>query len=318
VETYNGLRNERYSSGFQTLYASCVEGKYTLQAGGVSGSSFDSIDRIHQILLNELANGVRNSPIDLGNSLGEYRETAKLVSSAMVKSARLYRAVRKFNFSEALRVVTGRRNDRYSDTARAAADAWLGFTYGVRPIMNDVYGAMEALGSGQPEIPLHVVRASHKVQFHSKAKYVYYEGETLGAMKGTAKYVFLVDNPLLFTLDQVGVVNPVALTWELIPFSFVVDWFLPIGDFLRGVVPPPGIKSLYGYTYVKGSGVAKQSTDIPGYPGWKTKASSRELFKDRRVFSGFPDYQLLVPDLSLSKTQLASGMALLTSFFLNR
>lgn len=30
-----------------------------------------------------------------------------------------------------------------------------------------------------------------------------------------------------------GFTNPAAVLWEATPFSFVVDWFLPIGDYLK-------------------------------------------------------------------------------------
>lgn len=29
-----------------------------------------------------------------------------------------------------------------------------------------------------------------------------------------------------------GLTNPLEVTWELLPFSFVADWFLPIGDYV--------------------------------------------------------------------------------------
>jgi len=39
----------------------------------------------------------------------------------------------------------------------------------------------------------------------------------------------------LGTLQSLGITNPLNLAWELIPYSFVVDWFLPVGDYLTGL-----------------------------------------------------------------------------------
>jgi hypothetical protein len=36
----------------------------------------------------------------------------------------------------------------------------------------------------------------------------------------------------------------ITLPWELIPYSFVVDWFVNVGDFLGSLVPLPGVKPL--------------------------------------------------------------------------
>lgn len=32
-----------------------------------------------------------------------------------------------------------------------------------------------------------------------------------------------------------GLLNPLEVIWELVPFSFVADWFLPIGDYLSAL-----------------------------------------------------------------------------------
>lgn len=313
VLTWNGTRNERDAGGLCTFNRAIVVGGYILY--GAQDKGLMTVDRIHAIVSNKLASKARNSPIDLGVSLGEYRETAELVEGAMRKTAGLYRAVRKFDFSEALRVVTGRRNRKFSDAAHAAADAWLGFTYGVKPLMRDVYGAMDALSSKDDQVVVHVVRASVSECFRDSAETSACKGNVTGQIKASGKFTYRVDNPLLFTLDQLGVINPIALTWELIPFSFVVDWFIPIGNFLRGVVPPPGISQVSGYTYVKAKGRETRATDLglPGSDGWHTSLVTREIYKDRRIFTGFPNVTLVVPDLSLTKSQLMSGISLLVN-----
>jgi hypothetical protein len=46
--------------------------------------------------------------------------------------------------------------------------------------------------------------------------------------------------------DQLGLdfKSLVTLPWELIPYSFVVDWFLNIGDFIGSLTPSPGYTQL--------------------------------------------------------------------------
>jgi hypothetical protein len=50
----------------------------------------------------------------------------------------------------------------------------------------------------------------------------------------------------LQTLQQLGITNPVGLIWELIPYSFIVDWFVPIGDYLSS------LDRFLGKDFVKG------------------------------------------------------------------
>ena len=62
---------------------------------------------------------------------------------------------------------------------------------------------------------------------------------------------------------QFGLTNPLLVAWEVVPFSFVVDWFLPVGDYLEGLTSLHGLKlsetSLTVHRMVKGT-----STFIPG------------------------------------------------------
>lgn len=45
-------------------------------------------------------------------------------------------------------------------------------------------------------------------------------------------------------LSSVGLTNPLAVVWELIPFSFVIDWFLPIGESLSRTSLPRALGSM--------------------------------------------------------------------------
>jgi len=52
----------------------------------------------------------------------------------------------------------------------------------------------------------------------------------------------------------------VTTAWELVPYSFVVDWFCSIGDWLQAIMPDPAIS-------VKGNWVTCKSTYITSYNG---------------------------------------------------
>lgn len=42
-----------------------------------------------------------------------------------------------------------------------------------------------------------------------------------------------VTDPNLLNLSRLGFVNPASLLWETVPFSFLVDWFVNVGDVLN-------------------------------------------------------------------------------------
>ena len=46
---------------------------------------------------------------------------------------------------------------------------------------------------------------------------------------------------------QLGIDNPLEVVWELIPLSFVADWFIPVGEFLRSLTATNGLVFHSGY-----------------------------------------------------------------------
>ena len=53
-------------------------------------------------------------------------------------------------------------------------------------------------------------------------------------------------NPVLAAMQKLGVANPASLAWELLPYSFVVDWFLPIGQYLNSWTADLGLSFIGG------------------------------------------------------------------------
>lgn len=65
-----------------------------------------------------------------------------------------------------------------------------------------------------------------------------------------------VENPNLWLANQLGFVNPATVAWELVPFSFVVDWVTNVGQFLASATDFLGLDIRGDYTtfHYQGSG----------------------------------------------------------------
>lgn len=312
VQTYNGLRCERQARGLHFAYVAWQNGTYSTNVG--HSRSTPSMASERAIVQNQLLDKVRDQDIDLGVSLGEYRETARFISAAMSKTVRSFQHFRRGEVSKALNVITGRRNTDWRDIPGVASNAWLAYTYGLRPLIKDVYSAMEVLSKpGIDEVPVHTVRSSRTILHHSKIGETYRWTEVKFDIKTRGEISFLVTNPLIKTLDQMGLINPLSVAWELVPFSFVVDWFLPVGKALQQIVPPQGVKFVDGWITHKCRGWSINASNVTTVQphGWITRCTTREFEKTRSVLTSFPRYHVVVPDLSLSKSQIGSGLALL-------
>jgi hypothetical protein len=56
-----------------------------------------------------------------------------------------------------------------------------------------------------------------------------------------------IDDSFYLTLQDVGLSNPLLTGWEVLPYSFVLDWFVGVGDFLSAV------NAFQGYSFKAGS-----------------------------------------------------------------
>lgn len=319
--TYNGLKTQRDASPHQTM-------RQCLSRGYIDDYRGNPVRVPHiEVLENEveirLLKKVRDARIDLGVALGEYRETAAFAQQAMIRTVKALRLARKGRASAALAALTGKRNPRLKDVVDVAADLWLTLSYAVRPLVSDVYSACDVLSRGlnnqnDPNRRFYVRSGVQREVTHSL--HVDDNGNTFdvhlyGEVQSNGKFEFVIDDPFLYTLEQVGMVNPALVGWELVPFSFVVDWFIPVGEFLTNVMPPQGVSLKQGYIYTKFHGDSTNATFVKPTvwlpAGWDTMSRSVEDYKKRRVLTGWPTPRLRPASLALSKAQVASGMALL-------
>jgi hypothetical protein len=51
----------------------------------------------------------------------------------------------------------------------------------------------------------------------------------------------VIDNPSIAYLNSFGLINPLSIAWELVPWSFAIDWFVPVGKTLEAVTATVGL-----------------------------------------------------------------------------
>lgn len=189
--------------------------------------------------------------------IAEGRKTAAMVYGRALHLVNMMVALRKGNFGHFVTLfhpsatppskrAIGRYQKHYGkDPAAAAANAWLEMRYGWLPFMADVRSAVNTLMDvvDAPKNRIGSVRCYKKWISTTKSNDIYYSQPpffrqwctTTTDMLMSAKHKWLfrpnaVDLPARF-----GLVNPLEVIWELVPFSFVADWFLPIGDYLKSL-----------------------------------------------------------------------------------
>jgi hypothetical protein len=213
---------------------------------------------------------LKDQKIDLLTALAEHAQTAGLIESTARRIAtgitEMYRGLRKGRINKrSLRRAfnaIGHHSPR-KGFHKTLASQILEFQYGVRPLLADVHGACEAIAKvryhdrvGSP------VRVSGRVTSGDKTvRSAYPVGQQgPGLLPGTAydtsytetKVVlwFSCSNTVVKNFSDLGFTNPLATVWEKVPFSFMVDWALPMGDWLKALDANYGMEFRGGCTTV--------------------------------------------------------------------
>lgn len=169
-----------------------------------------------------------------------------------------------------------RFNREYGRNAQnAAANAWLEYSYGWVPFMNDVRAAVNTLMdvSDRPNALIATVTAkivrstvdtvATDLIYRNVSPDISVYGHAVVTEKQSfrAKWKF---KPLPLDLPgKLGLTNPMEVAWELLPFSFVADWFLPIGDYLSSLDAPLRFGHVSG-TYGSRSALIKETFATSG------------------------------------------------------
>ncbi len=126
------------------------------------------------------------------------------------------------------------------------SNLWLAYRYGIRPIVSDLTGICQGLKKsvGKKEVSS---RASGQINVTK----VVLGSSTVGVVKVdygniiTDTYLargFSLDDVSLSVLNNIGFSGKglITLPWELVRYSFVVDWIANVGDFIGAISPAFG------------------------------------------------------------------------------
>lgn len=218
----------------------------------------------------KLYKAVDGVKVNLAQFLAERKQVADLLASTATRVYQAARALKRADlrsFANALSLSGTETRDLKRTFERVyktpplerIPNHWLEFVYGWRPLLSDCFEAAELLGEQLntyegPEGVLRV-RSTTRRQFLVGD----YDYSTLTEGNILADYVdrhdcvsrivtqYRLDDEARSLLNKTGISNPALLAWELLPYSFVVDWFVPVGTYLESLT------AMDGFTLVRGT-----------------------------------------------------------------
>jgi hypothetical protein len=300
-------------------------------------------------VINTSLKDLKNSKINLGVVFAERKRTANMVLQTakdlgaallQVKRGDMKGAARTLGV--AYRNVAAKKRTRGRVTpygqafrppkqknATTVQDRWLELQYGWLPLLSDAYGGIAKLHEFADRPNITTLTTKKTLRWNKTTK-VNFEGilanrQDKGFYTRKIVYYFSVSNQAYQDLASMGITNPLYVAWEVVPYSFVVDWFLPIGQFLDT------LDATIGLTFLKGCktsfkkyaiGYNIKGAGVPGGPGSKNYADAwakRRFVECRRETLGsFPLPHLPSFDRRIRNMRVANGLALILQRFKRR
>lgn len=245
-------------------------------------------------LLSKLLAKVKGHSFNMGVALAEVDKLAGTVLGTLkdIGKGAQYLARGRFDqFARLFGVGPPSRKARRRLQATDVSGRFLEMRYAWEPALNDVYEASKAFEqiSNGPR-----TTRTHKGQRVVLNK-TYWTNYCKVPQVITAKrsYIFEMYEEMSVA-RQMGLGNPASILWERIPYSFVVDWFIPIGTYLELIGQIPFMTGRWLRTdsiKYESSGTFQADKSVGGWgPHTPLVDGAWEVFNLRRtVLSGPPD-----------------------------
>jgi len=156
---------------------------------------------------------------------------------------------------KAIRLVTRMRSSlkaMIKSKPRDWGGQWLEYVYGVKPTLSTIFESLERIK--KPETVWYDIRArASSSNKRTDTVSIELPGIPFLARRESSNRIeyrckFAMSGSALESLAGFSSLNPVSFAWEALPYSFVVDWFINVGGYLRATESA----LLYNQAFVSG------------------------------------------------------------------
>jgi len=248
---------------------------------------------------------VKDQKVNMAQTLAEYKQAQNMFASNATAVAKALRGLKRGNLNEVFDSL-GIRRKKLRGTI---SNRWLELRYGWMPLIQDINGSVQELQAAmqRPRFRKISVRKAEIEEDTRKEYFHDYAGqlrnyERRGFAKTVVKVVCYLRQDSLAAV-RLGFTNPAALAWELLPYSFVIDWLIPIGDWLNSLDACVGVIGAYGTVTTKTKSIYEVS--------YGSQHSFKETYS-RQVFDHLPSPVFPSYSPSLGLGRIANALALLS------
>jgi len=186
--------------------------------------------------LAKLATAIRGHDFNMAVFGAEGRQTIELIRDSCSRLIGGFNALRKGDVRTLVNQFKKPGSQKSVDSAKKHLQlgdfsaALLELRYGWQPLLQDLYELMKAL-KGRTGTRQVTFRARQTVSQFAEVSVTpqYYP---MPGQQTTSLSYKVVFTESLSKPRELGLLDPASVAWEKLPWSFVIDWFIPIGTYL--------------------------------------------------------------------------------------
>lgn len=296
-------------------------------------------------LRNETILQLNTKVLDLQANLAEtgfeLGKTAAMIGKRAQQIANAMRAVKRGRFQYAASILSHSALPQGVRVDKGFASNWLEYRYGWMPIYLTMYGSMKAVYDAMHRADIRILNSRISRELTPDLLTCNSDGGSFGdtttdavlrytleqkrKLHCQAGYIVEITNPTIAAMTSLGLTNPAALAWELLPLSFVADWFVSIGDCIGQLSMMQGKRFGIGYISMteeyslctrSGKGVIGVENLTPYRKGRQVvvtpaTVSRRDKHFTRQVLSQ-PEYVMPQFRYGLTNKRLADAISLIS------
>lgn len=269
--------------------------------------------------LTKLYDQIRSSDVNLAVTIGEMPETFKMIKAVVDGAVSAKKSLKRLI-----------KDNGIAGASRKLSSGWLGYAYGVRPLVSDVQAMLNHVTSTPSFLDVTTKARASGVRSSTDRE----DGVTTSITDSRRCQIGVTWAPSdykMSELTRITSIFPPTLLWELTTLSFVVDWFVDVGSYLANLEASFGVGLTFKHGYVTHSRLVELQQSCswsvsptvethrwlsPNLAIWQCSATEKAL--TRSLLTSFPRPMLPSLKVSLGSEQLLSLAALLRTIGLKK
>lgn len=193
---------------------------------------------------------IKSQKVNLSVAAAEMRKSVNMIAQRTGTLYKAVKAAKRGNFLVAAQTLGIKHNSR---KVKDVASGWLELQYGWMPLLQDIEGAyklttQKLLDYGMIITAKSSVTEKYEERLNAPSLSPPFVASCSRELNMTAKCTlsYRVDSVAMNFAAQAGLDNPLTVAWELTPFSFLVDWLIPVGNLLDAFTATQGLTFMGG------------------------------------------------------------------------